>query len=222
MAPRGRARSGDRLPGIARAVVDKAFGMRAAILLDEAAERVNLRSDRHAGDMIAGQRKRRFLRPAFRLGIVDLVKAAIDAVARIAGDHVNFAHAFDHRVLADRNRQARLLDPSARIGRDRGNAGHVTLLLDRRRNAGDVAIEQTGEQRIACCGLRCGCQCHCSPPGVGLVVVERSSDGVGRNRVAQQHAGQFDALARHIVGRARPLLGIGRLVAEITGVALFR
>ena len=163
--------TGDRLPGIARAVVDKAFGMRAAILLDEAAEGVSLRTDRHAGDMVAGQRKRRFLRPAFRLGIVDLVKATVDPVARIAGDHVNFAHAFDHRMLAHRNRQARLLDPSPGIGRDWGNAGHVTLLVDRRRNAGDVAIEQAGEQRIAGCGLRCGCQCHLSPPGVALVVV---------------------------------------------------
>src|SRR5690348_14419169 len=111
-----RARqAGNRLPGIARAVVDKAFGMRAAILLDEAAEGIDLRTDRYAGDVIARQRKRRFLRPAFRFRIVDLVKAAIDAVARIAGDHVNFAHAFDHGVLADRNRQARLLDPAPRI-----------------------------------------------------------------------------------------------------------
>jgi hypothetical protein len=115
--------------------------MRAAILLDEAAEGINLRTDRHPGDMIARQRKRRLRRPAFRFWIEDLVKAAIDAVARIAGDHVNFAHAFDHRMLADRNRQARLLDPASRIGRGGRNAGQVTLLRDGCRNAGDGAIE---------------------------------------------------------------------------------
>src|SRR5262249_23574108 len=101
-----------------RAGEDKAFGMRAAILLEKTAERVNLPSDRHAGDVIARQGKRRLLRPAFRFWIVDLVKAAIDAVARIAGDHMNFAHAFDHRMLAYGDRQSRLLHPSPRIGRD--------------------------------------------------------------------------------------------------------
>src|SRR5215472_18080968 len=115
--------------------------MRAAVLLEKTAEGVALGPNRNAGDMVARQRKRRLLRPAFRLRIVDLVKAAIDAVARIAGDHMNYAHAFDHRMLADWYRQARLFAPSPGIGRDRDNASHVALLLDGRRNAGDVAIE---------------------------------------------------------------------------------
>src|SRR5215472_4222243 len=119
--------------------------MRAAVLLEKTAEGVALGPNRNAGDMVARQRERRLLRPALRFGIVDLVKAAIDAVARIAGDHMNFAHAFDHRMLADRYRQARLLDPSSRIGRGRGNAGDITLLRHARGNAGDVAIEQAGE-----------------------------------------------------------------------------
>jgi hypothetical protein len=84
----------------------------------------------------------------------------IDAMTCIAGDHVNFARAFDHRVLANRNRQPRLLDPSPRIGRDRRYAGHVALLFDGRRNAGDIAIEQTREQRIARRCFRCDWRRH--------------------------------------------------------------
>src|SRR6266481_5815091 len=121
--------SGNRLPSVARGIVGKALGMRATVLLDEAAERVDLRPDGDAGHMIAWQWKRCLLRPAFRFGIVDLVKAAIDAMTRIAGYHMNLAHAFDHRMLADRNRQAPLLDPAAGIGGHRRNAGHVALLL---------------------------------------------------------------------------------------------
>ena len=73
------------------------------------------------------------------------MKPAIDPVARIAGDHMNFGHAFDHRMLADRNWQTRLLDPTPGIGSDRGNAGQVTLLSDACGNAGDAAVKQSGE-----------------------------------------------------------------------------
>src|SRR5262249_39104977 len=96
--------SGDRGPSVTCAVIDEAFGMRATVLFEKAAERVDLRPYRYAGNMVARQRKRCFLRPAFRFWIVDLVKAAIDTMARIAGDHIDLAHAFDHGVLADRNR----------------------------------------------------------------------------------------------------------------------
>src|SRR6266700_3245317 len=80
-------------PSVARGVVRKALGMRATVLLDEAAERVDLRPDGDAGHMIAWQWKRRLLRPAFPFGIVDLMKAAIDAMTGIAGNHMNLSHA---------------------------------------------------------------------------------------------------------------------------------
>src|SRR5215472_13591848 len=55
------------------------------------------------------------------------------------------------------------------------------------------------------------------------VLMSRSlGSRVGRHRVAQQASRQFDAFARHVIGRACPLFGIGRLVTEIAGIALFR
>src|SRR5215469_3049203 len=199
--------------------------MRAAVLFEKAAERVDLWPDRYAGDMVARQRKRRFLRPAFRFWIIDLVKAAIDAMACIAGDHMDLAYAFDHRVLADRNRQARLFDPAARIGRRWRNTGRVLLLLNGRRNAFDVAIEQARKERIRSCGLGCGWRRHIVLPNfdTDYVLVPRSlCSRVGRHRIAQQASRQFDAFTGHIIGRACPLLGIWRLITEIARVAFFR
>src|SRR5450759_1057553 len=101
--------------------------MRAAVLFDEAAEGVDLRADRNAGDMIARQREGCLQRPGAGLGIEHLMEIAIDAMARIAGDHVDLALTFDHGVFAGRDRQPRLLDPFPWIDGLGRNAGHVAV-----------------------------------------------------------------------------------------------
>ena len=88
IAPRGRANPAIGCQASLAVSYGKALGMRATVLLDEAAERVDLRPDGDAGHMIAWQWKRGLLRPIFRFEIVDLVKAAIDAMTRVAGDHM--------------------------------------------------------------------------------------------------------------------------------------
>src|SRR5437879_13914533 len=49
-----------------------------------------------------------------------------------------------------------------------------------------------------------------------------ASRDVAGNGVGDKLPGQRDALARDLVGRSLPLLRVGRLVAEIAGVALLR
>src|SRR5581483_8068988 len=122
--------------------------MGAAVLLDEAAEGIDLAADRDAGDVIAWDRERRFQRPLTALRIEHLMEIAVDAMARVAGDDVNLARAFDDGVFAGRNRKPRLLDPAAGVLRHRRDARHVALLLHARRNLGDLAIVETREQRI--------------------------------------------------------------------------
>src|SRR5450631_771357 len=120
--------------------------MRTAVLLDEAAEGVNLRADRNARHVIARQREGRFQRPGFARWIVDLVEILIDAMLRIAGDRMNFTLAFDHGVFAGRDRHARLLDPFARIGGLGRDAGHVALLLDRLGDVGNGLVVQAEKE----------------------------------------------------------------------------
>src|SRR6187551_2729038 len=76
------------------------------------------------------------------------MEVAVDTMARIAGDDVDLALTFDHRVFAGRNRQPRLLDPFAGIGGLGRGTGQVALLLGRLRNFGDRAVVETGVQRI--------------------------------------------------------------------------
>ena len=148
MAPRGRARPAIGAHSSVGGIVDVAVRVRAAVLLDEAAEGVDLVADRHAGDVVARRREGGLQRPFLGLGVVDLVVIAVDTVAGIAGDDVDLALAFDDRVLAGRDRQSRLLDPAPGIGRLGRDAGDVALLLDGRRNVGDRAVAKPGEQRI--------------------------------------------------------------------------
>jgi len=65
--------------------------MRAAVLLDEAAEGIDLRADRHAGNMVAADREFGLQRPGFGLAVIDLMEVAVDAVPRVAGDDVDIA-----------------------------------------------------------------------------------------------------------------------------------
>jgi hypothetical protein len=123
--------------------------MRTAVLLDEAAEGVDFCADPNAGDVIARQRERRFERPGAGRRIEHLVEIAVHPVARVASDNVNVSHAFDHRVLAHRDRQARLLDPAAAVRRLPCDARHVALLFDARRDGGDGAVVETDKERIA-------------------------------------------------------------------------
>ena len=127
--------------------------MRTAVLLDETAEGVDLRSNRDAGDVIARQREGRFQRPDAGLRIEHLMEILIDFMFRIAGDRVNFTLAFDDGVLAGRDRHARLLDPFAWICSLGRNAGHVTLLLDRLGDVGDGLVVQTEKEREFCSAM---------------------------------------------------------------------
>ena len=68
------------------------------------------------------------------------MKVAVDPMARIAGNDVNLALAFDYGVFAGWDRKPRLFDPLPRIGGFGRNAAHIALLLDDRRNGGDRAI----------------------------------------------------------------------------------
>jgi hypothetical protein len=121
--------------------------MRATVLLDEAAERVDLRADGNASHVVAGVRKRRLERPRFRRWVIDLMKILIDAVLGVAGNAVDFAAAFDDGVLAGRDRHARLLDPFAGVSRLGRDAGHIALLLDRCRYRGDGSVVEAEKNR---------------------------------------------------------------------------
>ena len=121
--------------------------MRAAVLLDETAEGVNLGADGNAGDVIARMRECRLQRPGFRCRVIDLMEILIDAMLGIAGNAVDLAAAFDHSVLAGRNRHTRLLDPLAGIGGFRRNARHVALFLHRCRDRGDRLVVQPEKNR---------------------------------------------------------------------------
>jgi hypothetical protein len=103
--------------------------------------------------VIAGDRVGRLQFPFTGLGIEHLVKVAIDAMLRVAGHHMDFALAFDHRVFAGRDRQPRLLHPFAKIGGLGRDAGHVALFLDRLRDVGDRFVVQTEKERkfLFCC-----------------------------------------------------------------------
>ena len=151
MAPRGREIGAIGAQVVGRRVVDETFGMRAAVLLDEAAECVNFRADRSAGDVVARVREGRLQRPGLARRIVDLVKALIDPVLGVTGDGVDFALALDHRVLAGRDRHARLFHPFARIGRLGRDAHHVALLLDGLGDFGDRLVVQAEEKRKFFC-----------------------------------------------------------------------
>src|SRR4029450_11328989 len=104
---------------------DEAFGMRTAILLDEAAKSVDLRADRNSGDMVAREREGRLQRPAAAFRIEHLMKILVDPVLGVAGNRMNFALTFDHRMLAGWDRHARLFEPFAGIGGLGRDAGHV-------------------------------------------------------------------------------------------------
>src|SRR5262249_62353210 len=143
----GPAEAGNRRPLVGCGVVDKALGMRTAVLLDEAAERVNLRSDRATGHVVAGEREGRLNPPTSGFWIEHLVKILVDAMLCVAGDGVDLALAFDHRMLAGRDRHARLLDPFAGISGLGRDAGHVALFLDRFGNVGYRLVIQTEKER---------------------------------------------------------------------------
>src|ERR1022692_5329232 len=66
--------SGNRSPLVGGGVVDEALGMRAAVLLDEAAEGVDFRPDRDARHVIARQREGRLQRPGAGFRIEHLVE----------------------------------------------------------------------------------------------------------------------------------------------------
>ena len=127
--------------------------MRAAVLFDKAAERVDFRADRHAGHVIAGQREGCLQRPGSGFGVENLMEVLVDAMLRVAGDRVDFALAFDDGMFAGRDRHARLLDPFAGIGGFRRDARHVALLLDRLGNVGDRFVVQAEKERkfLFCC-----------------------------------------------------------------------
>ena len=137
----------DRRPFVGRRVVDEALGVRAAVLFDEAAERIDLRSDRDAGNVVARMREGGLERPLLRLRVVDLMEGLIDAMLGIAGDDVDLALAFDHGVLAGRDRQPRHLHPAAGVGRLRRDASHVALLFDGLRDVGDGLVVETEKER---------------------------------------------------------------------------
>jgi hypothetical protein len=81
------------------------------------------------------------------------MQISVDAMARIASNAMDLALAFDHGVLAGRDRHARLLEPFAWVGGLRRDADHVALLRDRLRNVGDGLVVQTEKERkfLFCC-----------------------------------------------------------------------
>src|SRR5262245_32694593 len=141
------AESGNRRPLIGGCVISKAFGMRAAILLDEAAKGVDFRANRNPGDMVAREREGCLQRPDAAFRIEHLMKILVDAVLGVAGNRMNFALALDDRMLAGRDRHARLFDPFAGIGGLGRDAGHVALLLDGFGNVGDRLVVQAEKER---------------------------------------------------------------------------
>src|SRR5262245_31613960 len=141
------AEAGDGRPLVGGGVIDEAFGMRTAVLLDEPTERINLGADRDSRHVVARQGEGRLERPAARFWVEDLVKILIDAMLRIPGNGVNFALAFDNRMLAGRNGHARLLDPFARISGLGCDARYVPLLLDSFWNVGDRLLIQAEKYR---------------------------------------------------------------------------
>jgi hypothetical protein len=64
---------------------------------------------------------------------------------------MNFPLAFDHGMLARRNRHARLLDPFAGVCGLRRNTRHVALFLNGLRNVGDGLVVQTEKERKFFC-----------------------------------------------------------------------
>ena len=98
--------------------------MRAAVLLDEAAEGVNFRSERDTGDVVAGMREGRLERPALACRVVDLMEALVDPMLGIAGDGMDLAAAFDDGVLAGRDRMR-----GCSIQRPGFFAGGATLVM---------------------------------------------------------------------------------------------
>ena len=92
-------------------------------------------------------REGRLQRPDASFRIEYLVKILIDAMLCIPGNGMNFALAFDNRVLAGRDGHAWLLDPFAWIGGLGCDAGHVPLLLDSFWNVGDLLVIQAEKNR---------------------------------------------------------------------------
>src|ERR1700675_3285496 len=121
--------------------------MRAPVLLDEAAEGVDLRSDGNAGHMIAWVREGRLERPGTGLWIKHLVEILVDTMLCVARDRVNLPLTFNHGMFAGRDRHPWLLHPFAWIGRLRRNARHVALLLDGLGDVGDCLVVQTEKER---------------------------------------------------------------------------
>jgi hypothetical protein len=75
------------------------------------------------------------------------MKILVDPVLGVAGNRMNFALTFDHRMLAGRDGHARLFDPFAGIGGLGRDAGHVALLLDGFGNVGDRLVVQAEKER---------------------------------------------------------------------------
>jgi hypothetical protein len=67
-------------------VIDEALGMRAAVLLDETAERIDLGADRDAGDVIAWVREGRLQQPGAGFRVEHLMEGLINAMLCIACD----------------------------------------------------------------------------------------------------------------------------------------
>src|SRR5262245_59441253 len=82
------AETGNRRPLIGGRVIDETFGMRTAILLDEAAKSIDLRADGNSGDMVAREREGRLQRPVAAFRIEHLMKILVDAMLRVAGNRM--------------------------------------------------------------------------------------------------------------------------------------
>src|SRR5262249_45346359 len=104
----------DRGPLVRRDIVEIRVRIGIAVLLDEAAERVNAPRIRNDRDMLGGAWQRRSVEPEVVFGIVDVVIGAVDASFAIAADDMHAARPRRRPGhLAARQRQRGFRSPAA-------------------------------------------------------------------------------------------------------------
>jgi hypothetical protein len=104
--------------------------MRPAVLVEVPADRIQPAVDELDADMVRAARQRRGIGPAIRGTVVNVVVGPVDALLRVAADHMHAPGVRGRpRHLAPRQRQRRAGDPATGTGGFR--CGAVEDVLDR-------------------------------------------------------------------------------------------